>query len=161
MTDPGAREEKLARLRALQMLRAESAAKGKDGKAGKGKASTARGDGPAPTRARGGASLEDEIGRRLAEAEASGELQAAPSYGRPLQEDEGWQRTPEGLRMAFKALKDAGIPPPEIELLHQRRRLREAVQAATEPADKAALQRRLAELEQVLAMRLESLRRHG
>ena len=158
MTDPGAREEKLARLRALQLLRAESASKGKGGKV---KASASRSDGPAPTRARGGASLEDEIGRRLAEAEASGELQAAPSYGRPLQEDEGWQRTPEGLRMAFKALKDAGIPPPEIELLHQRRRLREAVQAATEPADKAALQRRLAELEQVLAMRLESLRRHG
>ena len=161
MTDPDAREEKLARLRALQMLRAEAASKGKGRKTGKAAATPTHVEAPASTRARGGASLEDEIGRRLAEAEASGELRAAPSYGRPLQEDEGWQRTPEGLRMAFKALKDAGIPPPEIELLHQRRRLREAVLAATDPAARAALQRRLAELEQVLAMRLESLRRHG
>lgn len=102
--------------------------------------------------------MDDEIGRKLREAEASGELAAARNYGRPLEEDEGWAATPEALRMPFKILKDAGYAPPELALFHERARLRAAVAAATDAAEQQRLQQTLSELEQALALRLESLR---
>ena len=54
-------------------------------------------------------SLDEEIARHLREASAAGELQQAPSYGKPLAADTGWDETPEALRMPFKILKDAGV----------------------------------------------------
>jgi hypothetical protein len=104
------------------------------------------------------AMLEDEIGRKLAEAERSGELKSAASYGKPMQEDTGWAQTPAELRMSFKILKDAGVVPPEVELLHERARLRDAVQAASSEGERSALQKKLSELEQKVALRLEALR---
>jgi hypothetical protein len=103
---------------------------------------------------------DDEIARHLQAAAASGELAGADSYGRPLAEDAGWQATPDGLRMPFKILKNAGYAPPELGLFHERARLREAL-AAAEDTERARLQQRLSELEQALALRLESLQRHA
>lgn len=105
--------------------------------------------------------LEDEIARKLAEAERSGELRAAASWGRPMAVDDGWQRTPDALRMGFKILKDAGVLPVEVELINQRAALREQLQAAPEGPERRALLARLATLEQTLALRMEALRRHG
>jgi hypothetical protein len=101
---------------------------------------------------------DDDIARHLEQARASGELKAAPSYGKPLAEVEGWDATPEELRMPFKILKDAGLQPPEIALFHERAQLTEAVRAAPGPQEKARLQRQLIELEQKIALRLEALR---
>jgi hypothetical protein len=102
-------------------------------------------------------SLDDEIAKHLAEAAASGELKAAPSYGKPLAEAEGWNETPEELRQTFKILKDAGMAPPEIALFHERAELRAAVEAAAALPERQALQRKLSELEQKIALRLEAL----
>jgi hypothetical protein len=103
-------------------------------------------------------SLDEEIARYLQEAQAAGELAKAPSFGKPLAQDVGWDETPADLRMPFKILKDAGVPPPELELFHRRAALRAELQAAAPGPDREALQRRLAELEQVIALRLEALR---
>lgn len=35
--------------------------------------------------------LEDEIGRKLQEAQRTGELAGAKGYGQPLQHSEGWE----------------------------------------------------------------------
>lgn len=102
--------------------------------------------------------LDEEIAHRLAEAAASGELRAAESYGKPLREAQGWAATPDALRMPFKILKDADFTPPEIELFHQRARLREALAAAADVAERERLQRELSLLEQRLSLRLEALR---
>jgi hypothetical protein len=104
---------------------------------------------------------EDEIGRKLAEAERSGELKSARGYGQPLPEDAGWAQTPDALRMPFKILKDAGVVPAEVEMLKARARLRQKIDAATDAAEIKTLQRKLAVLEQTLALRLEALRRQG
>ncbi len=61
-------------------------------------------------------SMDEEIARRLAEAQASGELSKAESYGKPMLEGDGWDDTPEALRMPFKILKDAGVVPREVEM---------------------------------------------
>lgn len=103
--------------------------------------------------------VDDEIGRKLAEAEASGELKSARGWGEPLPEDAGWAQTPDALRMGFKILKDAGVVPHEVELLRQRGALREALQAAAEGPERQALQQQLSALEQNIALRLEAVRR--
>lgn len=103
--------------------------------------------------------LDDEIGRKLAEAERSGELRSARGYGQPMQADAGWDETPDALRMPFKILKDAGVVPHEVEMLKQRAALRDALEHCTDPAEARSLNRSLALLEQNIALRLEALRR--
>ena len=104
---------------------------------------------------------DEEIARHLQAAAASGELASAQGYGRPLAEDAGWEATPEALRMPFKILKNAGYAPPELGLFHERARLRAAVESASDVTEQLKLRRALSELEQALALRLESLRRNA
>jgi hypothetical protein len=103
-------------------------------------------------------SLDEEIAKHLQEALAVGELRQAASYGKPMSDAQGWEETPADLRMPFKILKDAGVPPPEIELFHRRAQLREQLQSAPEGPAREAIRRSLSELEQVIALRLEALR---
>lgn len=103
-------------------------------------------------------SLDEEIARHLQEALSSGELSKAVSYGKPMSDADGWEETPADLRMPFKILKDAGVPPPEIELFHRRAQLREQLKSEPEGEAREALKRLLSELEQVIALRLEALR---
>lgn len=105
--------------------------------------------------------LEDDIGRKLAESQASGELKSAPSYGKPLDFGDGYDDTPAELRMPMKVLKDAGVVPPEVELMRQAAALREqadAALAAGQPDEARRLQLRASELQQAIALRLEHLR---
>jgi hypothetical protein len=101
---------------------------------------------------------DEDIARHLSEALASGELKAAPSYGKPMPQIEGWEDTPPELRLPFKILKDAGFAPPEIALFHERARLAAAAEAAQDDGQRMRLQRELSELEQKIALRLEALR---
>jgi hypothetical protein len=107
------------------------------------------------------ATIDEEIARHLAEAAASGELKAAPSYGKPLAQMEGWDDTPEEFRLAFKMLKDGGYAPPEIALFHERAQLRADCAASTTDAERTRLQKALSDLEQKIALRLEALRVNG
>ena len=43
--------------------------------------------------------LDDHIGQSLRDSEQTGELQAAPSYGKPLAFGDGYDETPAELRM--------------------------------------------------------------
>ena len=101
------------------------------------------------------------IADHLAQSYRSGELQSAESFGKPMKESEGYLETPDEFRMPFKVLKNAGITPPEVQLFHQRAELRAQLEAATSDAARQALQQRLSELEQVLALRLEGMRASG
>jgi len=101
--------------------------------------------------------FDEEIARRLQEAADSGELSRAKGYGKPMVEDPGWDATPAALRLPMKILKDAGAAPPEVALFHDRARLRTLINATTEPGERQKLQRRLAEIEQQIALRLEML----
>ena len=103
-------------------------------------------------------SLDEEIARHLEDARAAGELEQAPSFGRPLAADDGWDETPEALRMPFKILKDAGMTPPEIQLFHERAALRARIGAEPDGAEREALRAQLVELELRIALRLEALR---
>jgi len=102
--------------------------------------------------------LDEEIARHLQEALASGELQSAKGYGKPLPDMPGWDDTPEALRMPFKILKDAGVAPPEIELFHERARLRAALAQCADEGERQRLGRELNDVEVKIAVRLGALR---
>ena len=104
---------------------------------------------------------EDDIGRMLRESEANGELRRAPSYGKPLAAAEGYRETPHALRMGMKILKDAGVVPPEVELMQRIAALQAEADACTDEAAGRALRQRVSELRPALALRLEGLRRTG
>jgi len=104
---------------------------------------------------------EDHIGRALQDAQASGELQAAPSYGRPLDLGDGYEQTPAELRLAMKALKDAGIVPHEVTMMREATALQAELDACSDAALRPGLQRRLVLLQQEIALRLERLRLSG
>lgn len=106
-------------------------------------------------------SQDEAIAEHLARAYESGELQSAESFGKPLREPEGYRETPDEFRMPFKILKNAGVTPPEIELFHKRAALRREVELATTDGERKALQQKLSELEQLLALRLEAIQVTG
>jgi hypothetical protein len=106
--------------------------------------------------------LEDHIGRHLAESARSGELRAAPSFGKPLSFGDGYDETPAELRMGYKILNDAGVVPPEVELMQQIEALRASLEGRADDDVAARPDRqRLAEMRQQLALRLEKLRASG
>ncbi|TWI55668.1 uncharacterized protein DUF1992 [Pseudomonas duriflava] len=104
--------------------------------------------------------LEQEIERRIAREVEAWQKQVT-GKGEPLKIDEGWLQTPEGLRMPFRVLKNAGIPPREIDLFHQRAQLKANIEAEQDSATRKQLQQKLSELEQQIAFRLEKLRQLG
>ena len=105
--------------------------------------------------------IDEEIARHLQEAAQAGELKTAPSFGKPFAEDVGWNETPQALRMPFKILRDAGVPPPQIELFHERTRMRAALEGEPDGPKRLALRTALSELEQKIALRLEALKRNA
>ena len=107
------------------------------------------------------ATRDDHIAQSLRDSQRSGELESAPSWGKPLDLNDGFAQTPDELRMAFKALKDAGFVPPEVETMQQIAALRQAITADPDAAEANALRQRVSELQQHLALRLEKLRTSG
>jgi hypothetical protein len=105
--------------------------------------------------------LEDNIGRHLAESEASGELKQAASYGKPLDFGDGYDETPADLRMGYKILKDAGVVPPEVEFMQRIEAQRIAAEALPEGSQRQAALKQLAEMRQQLALRLEAIGRRS
>jgi Domain of unknown function (DUF1992) len=104
---------------------------------------------------------DDHIGRALRESEASGELRSAPSFGRPLAQDAGWEQTPDELRLPFKILKDAGVVPPEVEVMREIAELQRQLAGCSDPAVQQTLQTQISDKRQHLALRLERLRATG
>ena len=104
---------------------------------------------------------DEAIGAHIAEALRSGELQSAPSFGKPMPQPEGWDETPAEFRLPFKILKNAGVPPPEIELFHKRAALRRELAVVSSEQERQALRQRLSELEQFIALQLERMRVKG
>ena len=114
-----------------------------------------------PYEPRGPRLLEDHIGEHLRQSEVAGELRTAPSFGRPLRFSDGYDETPAEWRMAMKILHDAGVTPPEVQLLHELAALRREAAAASDPAQAHRLACKASELEQSIRLRLERYRSSG
>ncbi len=100
--------------------------------------------------------LEDDIGRHLS-ANAD-ELKLAKSYGKPLDLGDGYDETPDELKLPMKMLKDAGYAPPEVALMHEIAALAQSLEGRPDDPSTRAERQKLSELRQQLALRLEKLR---
>lgn len=100
--------------------------------------------------------LEDDIGRKL--AESADELKRAKGYGQPLDFGDGYDETPDALKMPMKMLKDAGYAPPEVTLMHDIAALAQSLEGRPDDDATRAQRQKLAEMRQQLALRLERLR---
>ena len=107
------------------------------------------------------ATLDELIAQSLQESLANGELRSAPSFGKPMVPDVGWEQTPEALRLPFKMLKDSGFLPPEVLLFHEVAELQKQLATVDDAAQRHALHVRISQLRQHLAIRLEQLRGSG
>lgn len=105
--------------------------------------------------------IDEEIAHHLQQAAAAGELNQARDYGKRLAEDDGWNDTPEALRMPFKILKNAGIVPPEVEMFRERAALSASLSSCTDDTERRKFRQRLSEIEQTLSIRLETMRTSG
>lgn len=105
--------------------------------------------------------LDDHIAQSLRDSERSGELRSAPSYGKPLAPDAGWDETPAEFRLPFKILKEAGILPPEVVAMHELAALKQELEACTDAAAQHTLRQRISDKQQAIALRLEGLRVTG
>jgi hypothetical protein len=103
--------------------------------------------------------LEDHIAEHLRDSQATGELKAAPSYGRPLFFGDGYDETPVELRMGMKILKDAGVLPSAVQAMREAAELEARMQACTDAAERRMLQRQLADKRLLIALRCEALAR--
>lgn len=92
---------------------------------------------------------------RIEEAIARGMLDDLPGAGRPLALDDD-RTVPEGLRLAYRILKNAGWVPPEVEA---RREIAGLVALLATLDDDAARRRALTKLA-LLETRLESTATH-
>lgn len=99
----------------------------------------------------------DELVRQWMErVEASGEMRNAA--GKPLPLNDGYDQTPEELRMAFKALKDAGFVPDEVQMLRDVAALRSKLDDTQDDGTRNQLQRQIAELDTRIRIRLDHMR---
>lgn len=105
--------------------------------------------------------LDDHIGQHLRASEATGELKAAPSYGKPLNFGDGYDETPDALRMPMKMLKDSGFVPPEVDLMQRIAALQKTLNPSGCEAEQRGLRQRISDMQQALALRLEKLRMSG
>jgi hypothetical protein len=105
--------------------------------------------------------LDDHIGQHLRDSAANGELARAPSYGKPLDLGDAYEQTPAELRMAMKVLKDAGVVPPEVEMMRAAAALEACLAECRDDGQRQTLQRELSEMRQAIALRLEKLRLSG
>ena len=106
------------------------------------------------------AGIDDIIGGWVRDAEKSGEVKRLPGYGKPLNLDED-RHVPPRYRMAYRILKNAGYTPPEVELIQQVARLRCALEAETNEANRHSLETELSNTQQKLDVALEKFRQRG
>ena len=96
---------------------------------------------------------------RIRQAMAEGKFDNLSKAGQPLDLEE-YFKTPADLRMAYSILESAGCVPAEVELMKEVSQLKQAIRAASDPAERESLQRTLTERQTQLAVMLER-RPHG
>ncbi len=96
--------------------------------------------------------VEDEIGKHLQESMAQGELAKAANYGKPLDFGDGYFETPDEYRMGYKILKDAGMVPPEVDLMQRIAATRSLLAENRHDTDRTELEKQLCDLQVSLAL---------
>jgi hypothetical protein len=106
--------------------------------------------------------LDEQIAESIRRSQESGELQTAKDWGKRTTYVDGYQETPEEYRMAFKALKDSGYVPAEVEMMKTLTDMRARLSTIDPSSSEAlTLKREIVDLQLKVSVRLESIARGG
>jgi hypothetical protein len=97
---------------------------------------------------------------RIEEAIAQGEFDDLPGRGQPLNLDEYFSLPP-AERAGAALLRNAGVAPPEVELLKSATLLEAALEGCTDPSEQARLRWEIEERKVALALGMERRRCGG
>jgi hypothetical protein len=84
---------------------------------------------------------------KIREAMERGEFDDLPGSGMPLQGLDSYFATPEGVRLGYSILKNAGFVPEEMALLKEINTLKDRAVDCTDPENKKSLNAQIAELQ--------------
>ena len=100
---------------------------------------------------------DDIIGGWIRNAEKTGEIKRLPGYGKPLDlEDDS--HIPRKYRMAYRVLKNAGISPPEVEMVKDIAELRMQLENTTEESEREAIDLKIRESQRKLDIALDKFK---
>jgi hypothetical protein len=104
--------------------------------------------------------LYKRVEEQIQEAMEKGEFDNLPGKGKPLNLEEDQHIAPE-LRMAYRMLKNANIPPEEVMLAKGVQGLREQLLADPDmsPREKLEIRRKIALMDVELQMKIERFRK--
>lgn len=103
--------------------------------------------------------LQKLVEERISEAMQKGEFENLPGRGKPLDLDED-AHVPTELRMAYRMLKRANIPPEEVLMAKGVSAIKAALEADNlTPEERDRLKKRLRYMDLELNMRLEDFRK--
>lgn len=91
---------------------------------------------------------------RIQQALQEGEFEALPGQGRPIDLSE-YFRTPVADRLAWSILKNAGVVPPEVELLNEIGALEQRLETCVASSERVELSRELQARRVKVALALE------
>ena len=89
--------------------------------------------------------IDDITGRWIKQAEKSGELKQNKNFGKKLNLDDEFAKTPPELRIAFKVLKNSGYAPGEVSLFKELDGLRAKLAEETDEEERKSIQKQMAE----------------
>jgi hypothetical protein len=97
--------------------------------------------------------------RQMLAALAKGELSGLEGEGKPLPDRTGDAFVSAGEAAGFRIMAEAGVIPEEIRLKKECDAQRKAMEGITDPGARLAAQKKLAELEMLRGMAIESRRK--
>ncbi len=100
---------------------------------------------------------DDIIGGWIRNAEKTGEIERLPGYGKPLDlEDDS--HIPRKYRMAYRVLKNAGIAPPEVDLINKIAALRRQLETTRDERAREEIVAQIRESQQKLDVALDKFK---
>ncbi len=84
---------------------------------------------------------------KIREAMERGEFDNLPGRGKPLQGLDSYFATPEGVRLGYSVLKNAGFVPEEMALIKEINDLKDRAVHCTDPGKRNRLNAQIAELQ--------------
>lgn len=98
------------------------------------------------------------VDQLITAAVRNGDLDDLKYKGEPIPIEDDSHIHPE-LRMTYRIMKNAGVPPPEVETMKSIRALQDELATTTDPTRRAELARTINREQSVLKMRMEKIAR--
>ena len=95
----------------------------------------------------------------IKEAQERGEFDNLPGKGKPI-DLSSYFETPEEVRLAQSVLKNAGMTPPEVQILKEIAELRQIQEAVTDQAKKQEIRKQIEQKQMEFNLMMERQKRH-